>query len=402
MRYEAVAAVTRCELGLLHLLDVGGHAAFDVVLRQIEHVVPHVVDAGQGDELVLVAHRTEFFLKLGDRLVVEVLLPVERRRAVVGQHLARVFGMHGVGKLARELQVRRAGFAPHEVSVVGVGDGARDCLLETLLGLVETFRRALAGDEWLVILVAVRGQQIGCFGIGTGDDQCRHAADVGGEARGDQFLDSFLGGHENLAAHVAAFLDRGQLVFPVHAGRSGANHCLHQFKGVQHTAKSGFGIGDDGCEVVDVALVAGVHVLGTLDLVGTTERVVDPLDDLRDRIDRIKRLIGVHSGVRVVVGGNLPAREIDSLDTSLHLLHRLAAGQCPQAVDERLVVNQVPELFGAATRNGVFDREGTTQADHIGSGIAALDALPAGILGPVFFQFGDLLFSCTHDLALQN
>jgi hypothetical protein len=40
--------------------------------------------------------------------------------------------MHGFGELAGEFEIRRAGFAPHQVGVFGVGDGARDRLLETL------------------------------------------------------------------------------------------------------------------------------------------------------------------------------------------------------------------------------------------------------------------------------
>jgi hypothetical protein len=265
-----------------------------------------------------------------------------------------------------------------------------------LRGLVEAFRGALAGDEGLVVGVAVGGQQVGGFSVGTGDDQGRHAADVGGEARGDQLLDGFLRRHQDLATHVAALLDRSQLVFPVHPGGAGADHRLHQFEGVQHATKTGFGVGDDRREVVDVALVARVDVLRVLDFVGATEGVVDALDDLRYRIDRIQRLVGVHRGVGVVVGGDLPARQIDRLDAGLDLLHRLAAGQRTEAVDVGLVIDQIPELFGAAAGDGVFDRERTAQADDIGSRVAALDSLPAGVFGPVFFQFGDLLLFSAH------
>jgi hypothetical protein len=109
-------------------------------------------------------------------------------RAVVGQHLARVNLMHGFGELAGEFQIRRAGFAPHQVGVLGVGDGAGDGLVQTLLGLVEAFGGALAGQEGLVVLVVVGGQQVGSFGIGTGDDQGRHAVDVGSHTGGDQLL----------------------------------------------------------------------------------------------------------------------------------------------------------------------------------------------------------------------
>jgi hypothetical protein len=47
--------------------------------------------------------------------VVEVLLPVEGRRTVVSQHLARVSLMHGFGEFASKLQIQHAGFAPYSV-----------------------------------------------------------------------------------------------------------------------------------------------------------------------------------------------------------------------------------------------------------------------------------------------
>src|SRR3712207_8873150 len=55
----------------------------------------------------LVAHRAELLLEPGDRGVVEVLAPVEGRRAVVRQHLVRVHLVHRLGEGPRELEVRR-------------------------------------------------------------------------------------------------------------------------------------------------------------------------------------------------------------------------------------------------------------------------------------------------------
>ena len=79
VRHEGVAAVACCELGFLHLLNVGRHAALNVGLCQVEHVVPHGVNTGQSDELVLVTHGAQFFLEFGDGGIVQVFLPVERR-----------------------------------------------------------------------------------------------------------------------------------------------------------------------------------------------------------------------------------------------------------------------------------------------------------------------------------
>jgi hypothetical protein len=58
----------------------------------------------------------------------------------------------------------------------------------------------------------------------------------------------------------------------------------------------------------------------------------------------------------------------------------------PSAVDEGLGVDQVPQLFGAALGQRVLDLQAAAQAHHVGSAVAALDALPAGVLGPVFFE----------------
>ena len=56
---------------------------------------------------------------------------------------------------------------------------------------------------------------------------------------------SFLGGYQYFAAHVAAFLHRGQLVFKVHAGSACLDHALHQFIGVQYATETGFGVSHD-------------------------------------------------------------------------------------------------------------------------------------------------------------
>src|SRR3990167_6086164 len=56
-------------------------------------------------------------------------------------------------------------------------------------------------------------------------------------------------------------------------------------------------------------------------------------------------------------------------------------------------VDLFPELFGTATGQRVLDGQRAAQAHHVRSGITALDTLPARVLGPVFFQCGNLLFA---------
>src|SRR5262245_16497022 len=79
----AVAVGLGGELAGLELA-VGGHVAVVVAAREVEHAHVEGVEAGEGDELELVAHGAELALELGDGGVVEVLFPVEGGRAVVG------------------------------------------------------------------------------------------------------------------------------------------------------------------------------------------------------------------------------------------------------------------------------------------------------------------------------
>src|SRR5438046_504707 len=68
------------ELALLEF-RVGGHAALAVSERKLIGGKIERVEAGERDELELVSHGAEFLLEAGDGGVVELLLPVEGRRA---------------------------------------------------------------------------------------------------------------------------------------------------------------------------------------------------------------------------------------------------------------------------------------------------------------------------------
>ncbi len=152
--------------------------------------------------------------------------------------------------------------------------------------------------------------------------------------------------------------------------------------------KPGLGVGDDRREEVDVFLVARVHATRALDLVGALERRVDALHDLRHRVDRVQRLVGVHRHVAVVVGGDLPARQVDRLDAGLDLLHRLARGERAEAVDVRLGGHQLPQLLGAEARERVVDLHVAAQPDDVLGLVGPLDALPARVVVPVLAQCG--------------
>ena len=196
----------------------------------------------------------------------------------------------------------------------------------------EAFGRALLrGDERLVALVDVGGQQRRRLGVGARDEHGRHAADVGREPRGDELVDGFLRRHQHLAAHVAALLGARELVLEMHARGARFDHRLHELERVQHAAEARFGVGDDRLQPVDLVVAFGVA-----DLVGAQQRVVDARDDGRHRIRRVQRLVRIHLAGEVRVGGDLPAGEIDRLEPGLDLLHRLVAGQRAERIHERL------------------------------------------------------------------
>src|SRR5215470_8250816 len=88
-------------------LAVGRHAAGLVFARQIEHAHIERVEPGESDELEAIAHRAEFLLEFRGSGVVESLLPVERRRAIVGQKLAGKLAVNAFGKFTGFVEVRR-------------------------------------------------------------------------------------------------------------------------------------------------------------------------------------------------------------------------------------------------------------------------------------------------------
>ena len=163
---------------------------------------------------------------------------------------------------------------------------------------------------------------------------------------------------------MAALLHRSELVFEVHAGGARVDHRLHQFEGVQHAAETGFGIGDDRREVIDIALVARFDALRVLDLVSAIEDVLMRSTTFGTESTGYSDWSG-YIDVAVVVGGDLPARQVDGLDAGLDLLHRLAARQRAEAVDVRLGVDELPELLGAEARERVLDLHAAAQADDV-------------------------------------
>ena len=129
--------------------------------------------------------------------------------------------------------------------------------------------------------------------------------DVGGEASGVEGGDVLLGRDKHLAAHVAALLGRAELVLPVDAGGAGLDHALHEFVGVERATEAGFGVGDDPEHVVNLGVAVG---LAPLDLVGTTQGVVDAGHNRQDGVGGVQRLVGVDLAGEVGVSATCQPR----------------------------------------------------------------------------------------------
>ena len=140
VRYEGVAIFRGGEFRLLHFINVVLHTlALGISVCQVKHVEPHAVDPRQGDELELVAHIRQLLLEAGNSFVVEVFLPVERRRAVISQQFARIFRVDGLCKATRQFQIRRGGFTPDQVSIWRIRQATADRLLNARMSTEEAF-----------------------------------------------------------------------------------------------------------------------------------------------------------------------------------------------------------------------------------------------------------------------
>ena len=352
---------------------------------QVEHAVVERVEACEGDELELEAHGSEFLLELGDGRVVQVRLPVERRRAVVGEQLVRELAANRLGELLGDLEIRHAGLHPDEVGVRGVGLRTGDAGLDAVLDAEESFCGAGSVEEFAVTLVDVGGDQRSCLGVGAGDDDRRDVGDVRCQTRRGQGTDVLLGGDQNLAAEVAALLLRGELVFPVHACGAGHDHGLLQLVGVQCATEAGFGVGHDRCDPV----LDGRVALDLGDLVGAQECVVDATDYRRHRVGRVEALVRVRVAREVGVAGDLPAGEVDRLEAGANLLHGLVAGEGTERVDVVLVVDEIPQDLAAAASEGRFFDDGALEVGDLLCGEVTGDALPAGVGVPILLDLGD-------------
>ena len=83
-----------------------------------------------------------------------------------------------------------------------------------------------------------------------------------GQTSGNEFLNSFLRGYQNFAAHVPALLRRRELIFEVHCRSARFDHRLHQLISIQTTTETCFCVRDDRRIPID-----SIPSFGVIDLV---------------------------------------------------------------------------------------------------------------------------------------
>mmetsp|Transcript_1804 Transcript_1804/g.2609 ORF Transcript_1804/g.2609 Transcript_1804/m.2609 type:complete len:435 (+) Transcript_1804:320-1624(+) len=365
-------------------LRVGGHTSLGVLLGEAEHAVVEGMETGKGDELELVAEGTEGLLEGTDLLIAKELLPVEGRRAVVGEELAGELGVDGSGELLGLLHVGLTGLEPDEIGIGSVGETTSNGGINATTDAVEALSGALTGAEGLVTLIDVGGEEVGTEGIGTGDDEGGNVGNISGETSGGDLLDELVGGDEDLATHVAALLGGGELILEMNAGGTGLDHTEHKLIGVEDTTETGLSVSNNGSEEINLS-----GALGVLDLISALEGVVDPLDNLGDGVSRVEGLIGVGLVSAVVVTSDLPAGKVDSLKAGGDHLNSLVTSKSTKGRDVVLSVEELPELLSTDPGKGVLDGDATTEALNILLAEDARDTSPTvsvGRRGRHFFE----------------
>src|SRR5208283_2783545 len=98
---------------------------------------------------------------------------------------------------------------------------------------------------------------------------------------------------------------------------------------------------------------------------------------------RVQALVRIHLARVVGVGGDLPAAEVNGLQTGLHLLHGLVAGERSESGYVGFVMQQPPEPLGAETSQRVLDLDRATELGDVLGSVGALDAVPARVCVPL-------------------
>ena len=120
-------------------------------------------------------------------------------------------------------------------------------------------------------------------------------------------------------------------------------------------------------------------------LVGAHQGIVDAANDVRNAIGGVQALVRIHLARIVGVGRDLPTTKVDRVQTGLHLLYCLVAGERTESRHVRFVMQQPPESLRAKTCQGMLDLNRAPQFGDVLGAVRAFDAFPAGIRVPLLF-----------------
>src|SRR6267142_6988395 len=127
----------------------------------------------------------------------------------------------------------------------------------------------------MISFVYVTGKQVRSICVRTRYEDRGHAHNVGSKSRRNQLLNEFLCWDQDFSAHVSAFLCRSKLILEVNSGGARFDHCLHQLKCIEVTAKAGLRICNDRSKPESITPAFSLR-----DLVGSLKCLVNLANDV--------------------------------------------------------------------------------------------------------------------------
>ena len=162
----------------------------------------------------------------------------------------------------------------------------------------------------------------------------------------------------------------------MHARRARLDHRLHELEGVERPAETRLGVGDDRREPIPRRRAHPLQSLGVLHLIRPLECLVDAANHVRDAVGRIEALVGIGLPREIGVGRDLPAAQVDGLESRADLLHRLVPRESPERVHVVGRPEQVPEAARPAVGQRLHDPDRAAQPLHVLLRIGTRDARP--------------------------
>ncbi len=261
-----------------------------------------------------------------------------------------------------------------------------------------------AEDEGLVALVAAAFEQVCRLRVGAGHDDPRNAHDIELEPRRVEALDLLVGGHEHLAALVAALLGARTLVLDVVPGDARLGEAANEVAYVRISAVARVRIGDEERPVVHLRclgplLVGHLAAQELLVAVGGEQGAHDAGSLVRDLAQGVAGEVGARVLGGRALGRGGPSAHVDPLDAHALDGHRLArrvgseGGDAPALLEQ--LAQAIVERDGGLARHGVVARDGPALLHHLPRRVQARDALEPRAVEPLLGGHHGLV-ECVH------